>query len=210
MSDIVSENINVHEAFDNPYPITWEYLKPTGASSAIVNLDDGSDLDIHFSEEPDGVYEIEFARDGSNKQMGRSGQGDEFRVFATVQAAISKWWGQLDKTSAEQITFYANTQDGNRARLYKRFLQMWAKKSKWDIKSNDSGGIMSYTLNKPKKSGAGSIFKRLGFGKKETTEMTSASVATSIDGAGGFVNGGPGTITRAPGSKKKKRSSKKT
>ena len=26
MSDIVSENINVHEAFDNPYPITWEYL----------------------------------------------------------------------------------------------------------------------------------------------------------------------------------------
>jgi|TARA_B110000240_G_scaffold193794_1_gene240234 hypothetical protein len=210
MSDIVSENINVQEAFDNPYPITWEYLKPTGASSAIVKLDDGSDLDIHFSEEPDGVYEIEFARDGSNKQMGRSGQGDEFRVFATVQAAISKWWGQLDKTSAEQITFYANTQDGNRARLYKRFLQMWAKKSKWDIKSNDSGGIMSYTLNKPKKSGAGSIFKRLGFGKKETTEMTSASVATSIDGAGGFVNGGPGTITRAPGSKKKKRSSKKT
>ena len=29
---------------------------------------------------------------------------------------------------------------------------------------------MSYTLNKPKKSGAGSIFKRLGFGKKETVE----------------------------------------
>ena len=168
--NFVDSKKKVQEAFNNPYPITWEYLNPTGASSGIVKLDDGSALDIHFSEEPAGVYEIEFARDGSNKQMGRSGQGDEFRVFATVQAAISKWWGQLDKTSAEQITFYANTQDGNRARLYKRFLQMWAKKSKWDIKSNDRGGIMSYTLNKPKKSGAGSIFKRLGFGKKETVE----------------------------------------
>ena len=44
---------------------------------------------------------------------------------------------------------------------------------------------------------------------KETTEMTSASVAPSMVG-NGFVGGGPGTITRAPGSKKKKRSSKKT
>ena len=43
----------------------------------------------------------------------------------------------------------------------------------------------------------------------ETTEMTSASVATSMVG-NGFVGGGPGTITRAPRSKKKKRSSKKT
>ena len=42
---------------------------------------------------------------------------------------------------------------------------------------------------------------------KETTEMTSASVATST--GGGFVNGGPGTITRAPGSKKKKSKAKK-
>ena len=80
-SAITSEKIQ--EAFDNPYPITWEYLKPTGASSAIAKLDDGSALDIHISEDPAGIYEIEFARGSSKKNMGRSGQGDDFRIFAT-------------------------------------------------------------------------------------------------------------------------------
>ena len=168
-SAITSEKIQ--EAFDNPYPITWEYLNPTGASSGIVKLDDGSALDIHFSEEPAGVYEIEFARDGSNKQMGRSGQGDEFRVFATVQAAMLKWWKQLDKTSARKITFYANKQDGNRARLYKRFLKMWGDKSGWEIEVNAKSGLAAYSLTNPNpdkpKNGKKTFIQRV-FGKKET------------------------------------------
>ena len=163
----------VQEAFDNPYPITWEYLNPTGASSGIVKLDDGSALDIHFSEEPAGVYEIEFARDGSNKQMGRSGQGDEFRVFATVQAAMLKWWKQLDKTSARKITFYANKQDGNRARLYKRFLKMWGDKSGWEIEVNAKSGLAAYSLTNPnpdKPKNDKKTFMQRVFGKKETVE----------------------------------------
>ena len=167
-----SEN-KVQEAFDNPYPINWEYLNPTGASSGIVKLDDGSALDIHFSEEPAGVYEIEFARDGSNKQMGRSGQGDEFRVFATVQAAMLKWWKQLDKTSARKITFYANKQDGNRARLYKRFLKMWGDKSGWEIEVNAKSGLAAYSLTNPTpnepENAAKTLLQRL-FGKKTTVE----------------------------------------
>jgi len=171
MSDIVSENINVQEAFDNPYPITWEYLNPTGASSGIVKLDDGSALDIHFSEEPAGVYEIEFARDGSNKQMGRSGQGDEFRVFATVQAAMLKWWEQLDKTTARKITFYANKQDGNRARLYKRFLKMWGDESGWEIEVNAKSGLAAYSLTNPNpdKNDKKTFMQRL-FGEEQTVE----------------------------------------
>ncbi len=141
----------VQEAFDNPYPITWEYLKPTGPSSAIGKVEDGSALDIHISEDPAGIYEIEFARGQSNKNMGRSGQGDEFRIFATVQAAMSEWWQQLDKTSARKITFYANKEDGNRARLYKRFLKMWGDKSEWDIEVNGNAkpGLVAYTLTNP-------------------------------------------------------------
>ena len=150
MSDIVSENINVQEAFDNPYPITWEYLNPTGASSGIVKLDDGSALDIHFSEEPAGVYEIEFARDGSNKQMGRSGQGDEFRVFATVQAAILEWWKQADKKYVRAISFSADKGDNNRSKLYKRFAEMWAKKIKWQFKSDDGRRDVEFSLIRPK------------------------------------------------------------
>jgi 5'(3')-deoxyribonucleotidase len=192
MSDIVSENINVQEAFDNPYPITWEYLNPTGASSGIVKLDDGSALDIHFSEEPAGVYEIEFARDGSNKQMGRSGQGDEFRVFATVQAAMLKWWKQLDKTSARKITFYANKQDGNRARLYKRFLKMWGDKSGWEIEVNAKSGLAAYSLTNPnpdKPKNDKKTFMQRVFGKKETVEnfATDKSYGESLEEALGEI-----------------------
>jgi hypothetical protein len=172
-SAITSEKIQ--EAFDNPYPITWEYLKPTGASSAIAKLDDGSALDIHISEDPAGIYEIEFARGSSKKNMGRSGQGDEFRIFATVQAAMSKWWQQLDKTSVKKITFYANKEDGNRARLYKRFLKMWGTKSEWeiDVNANAKPGLVAYTLTNPNpdkpKNGKKTFIQRV-FGKKETVE----------------------------------------
>ena len=172
-SAITSEKIQ--EAFDNPYPITWEYLKPTGASSAIAKLDDGSALDIHISEDPAGIYEIEFARGSSKKNMGRSGQGDEFRIFATVQAAMSKWWQQLDKTSVKKITFYANKEDGNRARLYKRFLKIWGTKSEWeiDVNANAKPGLVAYTLTNPNpdkpKNGKKTFIQRV-FGKKETVE----------------------------------------
>lgn len=165
----------VQEAFDNPYPITWEYLKPTGPSSGIAKLDDGSALDIHISEDPAGIYEIEFARGQSKKNMGRSGQGDEFRIFATVQTAMIEWWKQLDKTSAKKITFYANKEDGNRARLYKRFLTMWGDKSEWDIEVNANAkpGLVSYTLTNPTpdnpKNDKKTFMQRV-FGKKETVE----------------------------------------
>jgi len=165
----------VQEAFDNPYPITWEYLKPTGASSAIGKVEDGSALDIHISEDPDGIYEIEFARGQSQKNMGRSGQGDEFRIFATVQAAMIEWWEQLDKTKARKITFYANKEDGNRARLYKRFLKIWGDKSEWDIEVNGNvkPGLVAYSLTNPnpdKPKNDKKTFMQRVFGKKETVE----------------------------------------
>jgi hypothetical protein len=165
----------VQEAFDNPYPITWEYLKPTGPSSGIVKLDDGSALDIHISEDPAGIYEIEFARGQSKKNMGRTGQGDEFRIFATVQDAMLKWWEQLDKTTARKITFYANKEDGNRARLYKRFLTMWGDKSEWDIEVNANlkPGLVAYSLTNPDpdepKNDKKTFMQRL-FGEEQTVE----------------------------------------
>jgi hypothetical protein len=165
----------VQEAFDNPYPITWEYLEPTGPSSAIGKVEDGSALDIHISEDPDGIYEIEFARGQSDKNMGRSGQGDEFRIFATVQTAMIEWWNQLDKASAKKITFYANKEDGNRSRLYKRFLKIWGDKSEWDIEVNGNvkPGLLAYSLTNPTsdepKNDRKTFMQRI-FGKKETVE----------------------------------------
>ena len=40
--------------------------------------------------------------------------------------------------------------------------------------------------------------------------MGAGDVGSSMGGGNGFVNGGPGTLSRAPGSKKKKRNKKAT
>ena len=137
----------VQEAFDNPYPIKWLSLRPGSSSSAKAKLDDGSELEIHFADDDAGYYDIEFLRSGSMKV---SGEGDEFRVFATVQAAILEWWKQADKKYVRAISFSADKGDNNRSKLYKRFAEMWAKKIKWQFKSNDGRRDVEFSLIRPK------------------------------------------------------------
>ena len=137
----------VQEAFDNPYPIKWLSLRPDSSSSAKAKLDDGSELEIHFADDDAGYYDIEFLRSGSMKV---SGEGDEFRVFATVQAAILEWWEQADKKYVRAISFSADKGDNNRSKLYKRFAEMWAKKIKWQFKSDDGRRDVEFSLIRPK------------------------------------------------------------
>ena len=138
---------NITEAFDNPYPIKWLSLRPDSSSSAKASLDDGSELEIHFADDDAGYYDIEFLRSGSMKV---SGEGDEFRVFATVQAAILEWWKQADKKYVRAISFSADKGDNNRSKLYKRFAEMWAKKIKWQFKSDDGRRDVEFSLIRPK------------------------------------------------------------
>jgi len=150
--DALEENFadgkkKVQEAFDNPYPIKWLSLRPDSSSSAKAKLDDGSELEIHFADDDAGYYDIEFLRSGSMKV---SGEGDEFRVFATVQAAILEWWKQADKKYVRAISFSADKGDNNRSKLYKRFAEMWAKKIKWQFKSNDGRRDVEFSLIRPK------------------------------------------------------------
>ena len=59
----------------------------------------------------------------------------------------------------------------------------------------------------------GDIMKMSELCETTATEMSSASFATSMGGGNGFVNGGPGTLTRTGSikpSKKKKPKRKKT
>ena len=86
-----------------------------------------------------------------------------------------EWWNQLDKASAKKITFYANKEDGNRSRLYKRFLKIWGDKSEWDIEVNGNvkPGLLAYSLTNPTsdepKNDRKTFMQRI-FGKKETVE----------------------------------------
>tara|TARA_A100001035_G_scaffold255205_1_gene229606 strand:+ start:3182 stop:4804 length:1623 start_codon:yes stop_codon:yes gene_type:complete len=138
---------NISEALDNPYPVKWEYLRREGGSRAKIKLPDDTVLDINITEADYGYYDIEFSRGGTLKP---TGDGDEFRIFATVVAAVTQWWNQLDKENVMQVYFSADKADGRRSQLYKRFAQMFSKKIGWDYDYDDSGKTVAYGLTNPK------------------------------------------------------------
>ena len=137
---------NISEGLDNPYPVNWEYLKRSGGSRAKIKLPDGTVLDINITEADFGYYDIEFSRGGTLKP---TGDGDEFRVFATVVAAVTEWWNQLDKENVMQVYFSADKADGRRSQLYKRFAQMFSKKTGWDYDYDDGGNTVAFGLTNP-------------------------------------------------------------
>ena len=137
---------NISEGLDNPYPVKWEYLKREGGSRAKIELPDGTVLDINITEADYGYYDIEFSRGGTLKP---TGDGDEFRVFATVVAAVTEWWNQLDKNNVMQVYFSADKADGRRSQLYKRFAQMFSKKTGWDYDYDDGGNTVAFGLTNP-------------------------------------------------------------
>ena len=149
LEKLVNKNLklpNLKEALDNPYPISWDYLRPVDGSSAKAKLDDGSMLDINISDAGYGSYDIEFSR---GRTMKPTGGGDEFRVFATVKAAITEWWNQLNKGQVKEIYFSASKADGGRGKLYKRFVSQWADKVGWEFDSNLSGDTETYGITNP-------------------------------------------------------------
>ena len=141
------KNESIAEALDNPYPIKWDYLRREGGSRAKIKLPDDTVLDINITEADYGYYDIEFSRGGTLKP---TGGGDEFRIFATVVAAVTQWWNQLDKENVMQVYFSADKADGRRSQLYKRFAQMFSKKIGWDYDYDDSGKTVAYGLTNPK------------------------------------------------------------
>ena len=142
-----AKNENISEALDNPYPVKWEYLRKDGGSRAKIKLPDDTVLDINITEADYGYYDIEFSRGGTLKP---TGGGDEFRIFATVVAAVTEWWNQLDKENVMQVYFSADKADGRRSQLYKRFAQMFSKKIGWDYDYDDGGKTVAFGLTNPK------------------------------------------------------------
>ena len=137
---------NISEALDNPSPVKWDYLRKDGGSRAKIKLPDDTVLDINITEADYGYYDIEFSRGGTLKP---TGGGDEFRIFATVVAAVTQWWNQLDKENVIQVYFSADKADGRRSLLYKRFAQMFSKKIGWDYDFDDGGKTVAFGLTNP-------------------------------------------------------------
>ena len=141
----------VNEVLDNPAPYTWskdEFGFPTATAK---------DLGLHIAfdgrNQPD--WEVSFYREQENGSvvMNRpTGQGKEFQVFATVNAAIKDFIKM--HPDAEGLTLDARKDGGvegqGRVSLYRRMMNNYAKKLGWEFKEWDQGQLVMMAILKPR------------------------------------------------------------
>lgn len=148
---------SLNEAFDQPYPITWEE-GDYDSQDALARLPDGHNLSINFNLESGGEYgdeeewHVEFWR---NNSLEVTGEGDAYRIFATVMVAIQEF---IAKENPERVSFSASKEvepgqnSQSRAKLYDRLVDRYARS--WGYKSTraDQGDVVVYNLIRVKKS----------------------------------------------------------
>ena len=136
----------VVEAFDQPYPLTWEKSE-YGDVDALARLEDGTYLSIMFSLDDD-EWQVEFHR---NNSQDVTGEGDAQRVFATVLTAIQQF---IEKEEPEHIRFSATKEDdaGNRnesrSSLYTRLVKRYSNQWGYRVDTSDFAGTTVYQLER--------------------------------------------------------------
>mgnify|MGYP001440080123 CR=1 FL=1 len=142
---------SITEAFDNPYPYNWDDVY-NGDDSFLAKAEmDMGELMVMFTLGKPGVsWTIDFAVDGS---MDKTGDGDQFRIFATVVAVIKDWMAnKVDLSKVTQIDFSSDkgsAAEDSRSKLYKRFGQQLASKLGWNLEVTDRGQFASFKIKNP-------------------------------------------------------------
>jgi len=156
------EDVRVWESFDQPYPVKFEHSE-YGDVDALTRLPDGTYLSIMFNQESghDGNhpshYSVEFYRNSSQEV---TGEGDAYKVFATVIEAIRRF---VIKMKPDSISFSAskepevdmarpgaNVNPESRAKLYNRLVQRYAGAMGYSVKQQEGNGKVTYTLRQIK------------------------------------------------------------
>ena len=145
---------NVSESFDKPYKLLrWE-KGDFGDVDAIARLDDGTFLSIMFTkgfsqETKEEAWSVEFYRNNSQEV---TGEGNAQRVFATVLSAIQTF---IKKYKPNKVYFAAMKEVGpdaikvqNRASLYDRLVQRYAKDWGFRAFRADTGNKVMYELSR--------------------------------------------------------------
>jgi predicted chitinase len=135
----------ITEAFNTPYAFTWE--KSDGAYDALAKLDDGTNLSININEEYDGegrpYWHVEFWR---NNSLEITGEGDAYRIFATVLSAIQEF---INMERPKRVTFSADKEPGeSRAELYDRLVQRYAAGMGFSVEIENNGLHQYYILSR--------------------------------------------------------------
>jgi hypothetical protein len=135
------------ESFNQPYPLRWEQGEH-GDYDALARLDGGTNLSIMFNNEGDGEWQVEFYR---NNSQSVTGEGDAYRIFATVLSAIQQF---IKKEQPWRIMFTAskdgdpNQSSESRAKLYNSLVARYARAWGYDEYSEDHGDLVTYELTK--------------------------------------------------------------
>lgn len=136
-----AKTASITEAFDAPYPFTWDQSQEAdyGDQDAIAKLPDGSPLHVMFSyNESDDFTTLEFYR---NNSQDVSGEGDAYRIFATVMAAVQQYVKKI-KPSAVVFSAVKDTssdQGASRIKLYNRMVKKYASQMGYEANIYDHG-----------------------------------------------------------------------
>ena len=156
------------EALDQPYYLHWEHSTDGDVRAAAeLPADEGyyNEGLLHIIFEPhrdnkDGsvAWEVEFWR---NEYQDITGEGDQFRVFATVLQAINEFVAKykpinLSFTATKKVEPWQKSM--SRANLYDRLVQRYARASGYRAFRADTGNNVHYELvriNKDVSEGSG-------------------------------------------------------
>lgn len=116
----------IDESFDNPYVYQWQ---KGNSQNWIGEFKTDTNEYIDFRAAPIGKdfpdrWDVEFTRGGSVKA---TGDGDAFRIFATVIEMIQDF---MNVEEPEEFSFIATTETKGRVSLYKRLAAKIGSQSK--------------------------------------------------------------------------------
>jgi hypothetical protein len=146
------------EALDKPYKLKW-YPGDWDEVTAYADMPNGDDLSIIFNndenEEGEEAWSVEFYRNNSQQI---TGEGDEFRIFATVLSAIKTFitggHPAVKKYKPNRIIFSASkeVEPGqkiqSRANLYDTLVQRYARALGFKAFRADAGNKVHYELSR--------------------------------------------------------------
>lgn len=143
--------MTVNEALDQPYPVRWSVKNDNEWYGHAKEDDFYNQIGIQIRDGYNsGSWTILF-RVGS--KMDKTGEGDQFKIFATVKAAVQEWWKWASKNAqVDKITFSAEkVVDSSRSKLYHRFAQQFARAIGYEMEVVAGNKADIFYLNKPTK-----------------------------------------------------------
>ena len=191
------QETTVTEALNNPYSYYWDETYNDDSSFLAKAEMDMGELMVMFSVgEPGESWTIDFAVDGS---MDKTGDGDQFRIFATVVAVIKDWMAnKVDLSKVTQIDF-SSDKDGeaedSRAKLYKRFGQQLASKLGWNLEVTDRGQFASFKIKNPNAPVKEAVNEGYKLQLERDTDMMVLNITDTATGKRTEVRGKPGYET---------------